>query len=43
MDITRAPPILCAGVTVYAPIKRFAQADKTCAIISIGGLGHMAI
>lgn len=37
------PPILCAGVTTYAPLKRYAKAGGTCAIVGIGGLGHLAI
>jgi uncharacterized zinc-type alcohol dehydrogenase-like protein len=36
-------PLLCAGVTVYAPLKRFGKPGKTCAVIGIGGLGHLAI
>jgi D-arabinose 1-dehydrogenase-like Zn-dependent alcohol dehydrogenase len=37
------PPLLCAGITVYAPLKRHFGANKECAIAGIGGLGHMAI
>ncbi|GAA6030135.1 hypothetical protein JCM8097_009278 [Rhodosporidiobolus ruineniae] len=37
-------PLLCAGVTVYAPLKRFgAGPGKKVAIIGIGGLGHLAL
>lgn len=41
------PPLLCAGVTVFAPIARWAKLNpdkklKT-AVISIGGLGHLAL
>lgn len=36
-------PLLCAGVTVYAPLKRFYRPNQTCAIIGIGGLGHLAV
>ena len=37
-------PILCAGVTTYAPLKHWGvkQGDKV-GVIGVGGLGHMAI
>lgn len=34
---------MCAGITVYAPLKRFFAPNKRVAIVGIGGLGHMAI
>ncbi len=37
------PAILCAGVTVYAPLKRYAKPGAKCAVVGIGGLGHLAI
>lgn len=40
-DVT--PPLLCAGVTVYAPLARVARAGLTCAVVGIGGLGHLAV
>jgi D-arabinose 1-dehydrogenase-like Zn-dependent alcohol dehydrogenase len=40
---SRAAPILCAGVTVFAPLKRWCIPGGRCGIIGIGGLGHMAI
>lgn len=37
-------PILCAGVTTYAPLKRFGvKAGHKVGIIGIGGLGHLAV
>eukprot|EP00917_Polyrhabdina_sp_WS-2016_P029123 GHVP01062031.1.p1 GENE.GHVP01062031.1~~GHVP01062031.1.p1 ORF type:complete len:367 (-),score=64.29 GHVP01062031.1:59-1132(-) len=39
------PPLLCAGITTYSPMKRWG-ADKgglRIAILGLGGLGHMAI
>jgi len=36
-------PLLCAGVTVYAPLKRWYKPNNTCAVIGIGGLGHLAV
>lgn len=43
MRIEAIPPLLCAGVTVFAPLKRYQKVGATCAIIGIGGLGHLAI
>ena len=37
------PALLCAGITVYAPLKRYAKPGGTCAILGIGGLGHLGI
>lgn len=36
-------PLLCAGVTVYAPIKRWLKRNGKAAVIGIGGLGHLAV
>ncbi|CAI6027759.1 unnamed protein product [Clonostachys chloroleuca] len=39
-----AAPILCGGVTVYSPLKRFGVGPGTSVgIVGIGGLGHFAI
>eukprot|EP01022_Parablepharisma_sp_SALTPOND_P012055 TRINITY_DN153_c0_g2_i1.p4 TRINITY_DN153_c0_g2~~TRINITY_DN153_c0_g2_i1.p4 ORF type:complete len:424 (+),score=38.66 TRINITY_DN153_c0_g2_i1:12667-13938(+) len=38
-----AAPILCAGATVFAPLKRRCIPGARCGIVGIGGLGHMAI
>lgn len=44
IDSAHAAPLLCAGATVYAPLKRFkVQAPDRVAVIGIGGLGHLAI
>ena len=43
MDIVKMPPLLCAGITTYAPIKRYQKVGGTCAVIGIGGLGHLAV
>lgn len=37
------PPLMCAGITVFAPLKRFFEQGATCAIAGIGGLGHLGI
>ena len=36
-------PLLCAGISVYAPLKRHGKAGNNVAIIGIGGLGHLAV
>lgn len=38
-----AAPLLCAGVTVYAPLRRFADSSARVGVIGIGGLGHLAL
>ncbi|KAI6716460.1 hypothetical protein JHW43_001061 [Diplocarpon mali] len=39
-----AGPMMCAGLTVYSPLKRAGTgAGKKVAILGIGGLGHFAI
>ncbi|MFT3901780.1 MAG: NAD(P)-dependent alcohol dehydrogenase [Niabella sp.] len=44
LDLPSAAPILCAGITVYSPLKHWkAGTGKNVGIIGIGGLGHMAI
>lgn len=36
-------PLLCGGITVFAPLIRFAKPTDRVGIIGIGGLGHMAV
>jgi uncharacterized zinc-type alcohol dehydrogenase-like protein len=39
-----AAPLLCAGITVYAPLKRFARAGHwRVGVVGIGGLGHLGV
>ncbi|XAR66336.1 Geraniol dehydrogenase (NADP(+)) [Bertholletia excelsa] len=40
-----APLLLCAGVTVYAPMvrHRMNQPGKSLGVIGLGGLGHLAV
>lgn len=42
MNIKTAAPLLCAGITTYAPIKRYRKIGGSCAVVAIGGLGHLA-
>ena len=39
----RAAPILCAGATVFSPLKRWGKPGLRCGVVGIGGLGHMAV
>jgi len=43
MDFKRAGPLLCAGITVFAPMHNWLQKGDKTAVIGIGGLGHMAV
>jgi uncharacterized zinc-type alcohol dehydrogenase-like protein len=39
-----AAPLLCAGITLYSPLKHWkAGPGKRVAIVGLGGLGHMGI
>ncbi|WEV49090.1 NAD(P)-dependent alcohol dehydrogenase [Acinetobacter sp. ESL0695] len=43
-DLAAVAPLLCAGITVYSPIKHWKiGADKHVGILGIGGLGHIAV
>jgi len=44
LDPAGAAPLLCAGITLYAPLNRFeAGPGKRVGIIGLGGLGHMGV
>ena len=44
LESENAAPLLCAGITVYSPMKIFGlQAHHKVGVIGIGGLGHLAI
>jgi alcohol dehydrogenase (NADP+) len=39
-----AAPLLCAGITLYSPLRRWgAGPGKRVAIVGLGGLGHMGV
>ena len=43
-DLASAAPLLCAGITVYSPLKHWgAGPGKKVGVLGIGGLGHVAI
>ncbi|MEY4767862.1 MAG: hypothetical protein RL637_501 [Pseudomonadota bacterium] len=44
LDVSRAGPLLCGGITVFAPLSVFnVKPTDRVGIVGIGGLGHMAI
>jgi uncharacterized zinc-type alcohol dehydrogenase-like protein len=44
LDIAKASPLLCAGITMYSPLNHWqAGPGKKVAIIGLGGLGHVGV
>lgn len=43
LDSENAAPLLCAGITVYAPLSKFVRPKQKVGVIGIGGLGHLAL
>jgi uncharacterized zinc-type alcohol dehydrogenase-like protein len=44
LELDAAAPLLCAGVTVYSPLRRWqAGPGKRVAVLGMGGLGHLAV
>src|SRR5256885_9612743 len=42
LNFAEAGPLLCGGITVFAPLAMYARPTSRVGIIGIGGLGHMA-
>jgi len=43
-NLPMAAPLLCAGITVYSPLRHWqAGPGKKVGILGIGGLGHLAV
>jgi uncharacterized zinc-type alcohol dehydrogenase-like protein len=38
-----AAPLLCGGVTVYSPLRRWVKPSMKVGVVGIGGLGHLAL
>ena len=36
-------PLMCAGITVYSPLKKWSKPGCNVGVLGIGGLGHLAI
>jgi len=44
LPLDTAAPLLCAGITTYAPLRRWgAGPGKKVAVVGLGGLGHIAV
>lgn len=44
LDLRHAAPLLCAGITVWQPLRKYRVTSGTrLAVIGLGGLGHMAV
>ena len=44
MDMARAAPLLCAGITSYSPLKNWnVGPGSKVGVIGLGGLGHMGV
>jgi len=43
LNYAEAGPLLCGGITVFAPLAMHARPMDRVGIIGIGGLGHMAV
>jgi uncharacterized zinc-type alcohol dehydrogenase-like protein len=44
LDPAAAAPLLCAGITLYSPLKHWGAAKgKKVGIVGLGGLGHMGV
>jgi alcohol dehydrogenase (NADP+) len=44
LDLAGAAPLLCAGITTYAPLRRFkVKKGDRVGVVGLGGLGHMGV
>ncbi|XP_038980501.1 probable mannitol dehydrogenase [Phoenix dactylifera] len=45
MPLDKCAPLLCAGITVYSPLKYFGlnEPGKHLGVVGLGGLGHVAV
>jgi len=44
LPLANVAPLLCAGITTYAPLRRFKVADgQRVGVVGLGGLGHMGV
>ncbi|MFP5077311.1 NAD(P)-dependent alcohol dehydrogenase [Rhizobium sp. YIM 134829] len=44
LDFAATAPLLCAGITLYSPLKHWqAGPGKKVAVVGMGGLGHMGV
>lgn len=43
MDLSITAPLLCAGVTVFTPLKEYVKPGMRVGVLGIGGLGHLGV
>lgn len=44
LDVTKAAPLLCAGITTYSPLRTWGVKEGSrVGVVGLGGLGHMAV
>ncbi|MDY7025214.1 MAG: NAD(P)-dependent alcohol dehydrogenase [Pseudomonadota bacterium] len=44
MELSKVPPLVCAGITTFSPLKNWGiKEGSRVAVVGIGGLGHMAV
>jgi len=45
IPLDASAPLLCAGITVYSPLKYYdlAEPGKHIGVVGLGGLGHLAV
>lgn len=44
LDLAGAAPLLCAGITMYSPMRHWGvTAGKKVGVVGLGGLGHMGV
>jgi uncharacterized zinc-type alcohol dehydrogenase-like protein len=44
LDLAKAGPLLCAGITTYSPLRHFnVGPGSKVGVVGLGGLGHMAV
>jgi alcohol dehydrogenase (NADP+) len=44
LDLAKAAPLLCAGITTYSPLRKWnIGPGSRVGVIGLGGLGHMAV
>ncbi|MBB5373106.1 NAD(P)-dependent alcohol dehydrogenase [Acidocella aromatica] len=44
LDLSRAAPLLCAGITTYSPLRTWnVGPGSRVGVVGLGGLGHMAV